>query len=134
VREALVRDLEAARYAADRAFRHMTPPTQPTASWLVNWKHVEGKIAAHDAEKAVPPVDPASLMTLATGLKSVWTAPTTDARLKKHIVRTLIHEVVVDTTIKHPRSFCSSIGWAAFTARCAYPDGGGDSATAHQSM
>jgi hypothetical protein len=28
--------------------------------------------------------------------RAVWTAPTTDARLKKHIVRTLVHEVVAD--------------------------------------
>ena len=43
-----------------------------------------------------PSLDLASLATLATDLKSVWTAPTTDARLKKRIVRTLIHEVVAD--------------------------------------
>jgi hypothetical protein len=107
VREALVRDLEAARYAADRAFRQYdaTDPAnrlvagELEARWnkaLVHVAEVEGKIAAHDAEKAVPAVDPASLMTLATDLKSVWTAPTTDARLKKRIVRTLIHEVVAD--------------------------------------
>src|SRR4029077_20485309 len=29
-------------------------------------------------------------------LKTVWDAPTTDARLKKRIVRTLVHEVVAD--------------------------------------
>ncbi len=29
-------------------------------------------------------------------LKTVWSAPTTDARLKKRIARTLIHEVVAD--------------------------------------
>jgi hypothetical protein len=34
--------------------------------------------------------------SLAADLKSVWTAPTTDARLKKRIVRTLIHEVIAD--------------------------------------
>ena len=107
VREALVRDLEAARYAADRAFRQYdaTDPAnrlvagELEARWnkaLVHVAEVEGKIAAHDAEKAVPAVEPASLMTLATDLKSVWTAPTTDARLKKRIVRTLIHEVVAD--------------------------------------
>ena len=107
VREALVRDLEAARYAADRAFRQYDatdPANRPVAGelearWnkaLVHVAEVEGKIAAHDAEKAVPAVEPASLMTLATDLKSVWTAPTTDARLKKRIVRTLIHEVVAD--------------------------------------
>lgn len=33
---------------------------------------------------------------LASNLKSVWSGPTTDARLKKRIVRTLIHEVVAD--------------------------------------
>ncbi|WP_247277340.1 MULTISPECIES: hypothetical protein [unclassified Bradyrhizobium] len=33
---------------------------------------------------------------LASDLKSVWSGPTIDARLKKRIVRTLIHEVVVD--------------------------------------
>jgi len=107
VREALMRDLEAARYAADRAFRQYdaTDPAnrlvagELEARWnkaLVHVAEVEGKIAAHDAEKAVPAVDLASLMTLATDLKSVWTAPTTDARLKKRIVRTLIHEVVAD--------------------------------------
>ncbi len=40
--------------------------------------------------------DPASLGVLASNLKTVWDAPTTDARLKKRIVRTLIHEVVAD--------------------------------------
>ncbi len=33
---------------------------------------------------------------LAADLKSVWTTPTTDARLKKRIVRTVIHEVIAD--------------------------------------
>ena len=36
------------------------------------------------------------MASLASNLKTVWTAPTTDARLKKRIVRTLIHEVVAD--------------------------------------
>ena len=34
--------------------------------------------------------------TLADDLQAVWSAPTTDARLKKRIVRTVIHEVVAD--------------------------------------
>ena len=33
---------------------------------------------------------------LAANLKTIWSAPTTDTRLKKRIVRTLIHEVVAD--------------------------------------
>ncbi len=57
---------------------------------------VEGKIAAHDAAKVAPVADPASLAVLAADLKTVWTAPSTDARLKKRIVRTVIHEVLAD--------------------------------------
>jgi hypothetical protein len=44
----------------------------------------------------MPVLDPATLGLLASNLKTVWSAPTTDARLKKRIVRTLIHEVVAD--------------------------------------
>lgn len=36
------------------------------------------------------------MTALAGNLRAVWTAPTTDARLKKRIVRTLINEVVAD--------------------------------------
>jgi hypothetical protein len=57
---------------------------------------VEGKIAMHDAATPAPIADPASLCVLAPNLKTVWDAPTTDARLKKRIVRTLVHEVVAD--------------------------------------
>ena len=44
----------------------------------------------------MPVIDPAMLGLLASNLKTVWSAPATDARLKKRIVRTLIHEVVAD--------------------------------------
>jgi hypothetical protein len=57
---------------------------------------VEGKIAAHDAAKVMPVADPASLATLAADLETVWNAPSTDARPKKRIVRTVIHEVIAD--------------------------------------
>jgi hypothetical protein len=43
-----------------------------------------------------PVTDPSLLSTLASDLKTVWVAPTTDPRLKKRIVRTLIQEVVAD--------------------------------------
>jgi hypothetical protein len=85
VRDALSRDLEAARYAADRAFRQYDHAAE-----------VEAKIAMHDAATPAPIADPASLGVLASNLKTVWDTPTTDARLKKRIVRTLIHEVVAD--------------------------------------
>jgi hypothetical protein len=39
---------------------------------------------------------PPSLAALADNLSTVWSAATTDARLKKRIVRTVIHEVIVD--------------------------------------
>ena len=107
VREALKRDLEAARYAADRAFRQYDaadPANRLVAGELeARWNkalarvaEVEGKIAAHDAATVAPTADPRSLATLAADLKTVWTAPSTDARLKKRIVRTVIHEVIAD--------------------------------------
>ena len=37
-----------------------------------------------------------SFVTLADDLQTVWQAPTTDARLKKRIVRAVIKEVVAD--------------------------------------
>ena len=110
VREALRRDLEAARYAADRAFRQYDAADPANrlvtgeleARWnkaLARVAEAEAKIAAHDAATVPSTVDPASFATLAADLKSVWTAPTTDARLKKRIVRTVIHEVIADIDI-----------------------------------
>jgi DNA invertase Pin-like site-specific DNA recombinase len=107
VREAFHRDVEAARYATDRAFRQYDAADPAnrlvTGELEVRWNkalarvaEVERKIAAHDAATVAPTADPVSLATLAADLKSVWTAPTTDARLKKRIVRTVIHEVIAD--------------------------------------
>lgn len=107
VREALGRDLEAARYAADRAFRQFDAADPANrlvtgeleARWnkaLAHVAEVEGKIAAHDAATPAAAIDPVSLGMLASNLETVWSAPTTDARLKKRIVRTLIQEVVAD--------------------------------------
>ncbi|MFH7375996.1 hypothetical protein RA263_28275, partial [Pseudomonas syringae pv. tagetis] len=42
------------------------------------------------------PMSASQVAALAGNLRAVWTAPTTDARLKKRIVRTLINEVVAD--------------------------------------
>jgi hypothetical protein len=57
---------------------------------------VEGKIAAHDATMPATTIDLTSLSSLAAELKAVWSASTTDARLKKRIVRTVVQEVVAD--------------------------------------
>ena len=107
VREALERDLEAARFAEDRAFRQYDAADPANrlvageleARWNKALEHVaevEGKIAAHHAATPTPTTDPVSFLALAADLKSVWTAPSTDARLKKRIVRTVIHEVIAD--------------------------------------
>ena len=111
IREALKRDLEAARYATDRAFRQYdaADPTNRLVAgelesrWnktLARMAEVEGKIAAHDTATVAPVADPASLATLAADLKTVWTAPSTDARLKKRIVRTVVHEVIADIDLE----------------------------------
>src|SRR5437762_13272103 len=107
VRDALKRDLEAARFAVNRAFRQYDAADPANrlvvgeleARWnkaLAHVAEVEVKIAAHDATTPAPAADLASFVTLASDLKSVWTAPSTDARLKKRIVRTVIHEVIAD--------------------------------------
>ena len=106
-REAMVRDLEAAGYAADRAFRQYDaadPENRLVTSELeARWNRAlsrvaacETRIAEHDAAAPRPAPTPIALETLAADLQSIWSAPTTDARLKKRIVRTLIHEAVAD--------------------------------------
>jgi DNA invertase Pin-like site-specific DNA recombinase len=107
-REAMTRDLEAARYAADRAFRQYDaadPENRLVAGELeARWNRAltrvaafEARIADHDAV-VIPRSDiaPISLTALADDLHTVWSAPTTDARLKKRIVRTLIQEALAD--------------------------------------
>jgi len=108
VRDVLMRDLEAARYAADRAFRQYDaadPQNRLVAAELeARWNRaltrvgeVEAGIAAHDASTPHP-ASPSrkDIDGLAGDLKAVWNAPHTDARLKKRIVRTLIQEVIAD--------------------------------------
>jgi hypothetical protein len=107
VREALMRDHQAARYEADRAFRQYDmadPENRLVAGELeARWNRalaavaaIELKIDAHDKTVAPRSVDPVPLAALAADLKAVWSAPGTDARLKKRIVRTVIHEVIAD--------------------------------------
>jgi hypothetical protein len=108
VRDALGRDLEAARYAADRAFRQYDaadPANRLVAGELeMRWNkalarvtEVEAKIAGHDVVAPLrTDAAPLTFTTLASDLRAVWMAPTTDARLKKRIVRTLIREVIAD--------------------------------------
>jgi len=108
VRDALARDLEAARYDVDRAVRQYDaadPQNRLVAAELeMRWNRalarageIEARIVAHDGStphRAL--LSSADVAQLATDFKAIWTAPQTDARLKKRIVRTLIHEVVAD--------------------------------------
>ena len=108
VRDALMRDLEAARYDADRASRQYNvadPQNRLVAAELeARWNRalsrvgeIEAKIAAHNASAATPaPLSSAHVASLAVDLKTVWKDPQADARLKKRIVRTLVHEVIAD--------------------------------------
>ena len=103
-----MRDLEAAGYAVDRAFRQYDAAdpsnrlvtAELEARWnaaLASQAEVEAKIAAHEVATASNrKAMPASFAGMAEDLATVWHAPTTDARLKKRIVRTLIREVVAD--------------------------------------
>ncbi|MBV8615772.1 MAG: recombinase family protein [Acetobacteraceae bacterium] len=107
-REALARDLEAARYAAERACRQYDAADPENrlvageleARWnraLARMAEVEARIAAHDATAPRRfDREPVGFAALAEDLRAVWSAPTADARLKKRIVRTVILEAVAD--------------------------------------
>ncbi|MEA2771873.1 MAG: hypothetical protein QOD93_4835 [Acetobacteraceae bacterium] len=108
VRDALSRDLQAARHTADRAFRQYDaadPENRLVAAELeVRWNRalahvgeIESRIAAHDVATPKPsPMTASDIAALAGDLRTVWSVPTTDSRLKKRIVRTVIQEVVAD--------------------------------------
>jgi len=108
VRDALIRDLEAMRYAADRVFRQYDAADPAnrlvTAELELRWNRaltrvaeMEAPIAAHDCAAPLgSELSAVSFVTLANDLKTVWQAPTTDARAKKRIVRAVIKEVVAD--------------------------------------
>jgi hypothetical protein len=105
---ALERDLEAARYGARRTqkqFDATDPDNRLVADelerrWNQALQHVrdlEARIEQHRNSQGnlVAPARE-ELAQLASDLEALWSDPEADARLKKRIVRTLIHEVVVD--------------------------------------
>ena len=123
VRDALTREIEAARYAGDRAFRQYDtadPENRLVAGelelrWnraLVRVANVESRLADHERSVPVaPPGTTTDLATLGADLKSVWTAPSTDARLKKRIVRTVIEEVIADID-EDPAEIVLTVHWS----------------------
>lgn len=108
VRAALERDLEAARYTASRTQRQYDaadPENRLVADelerrWnqaLTRVREIEQRIADHDGVKRAEPTPSLIDFTaLAERLEALWEHPDTDPRLKKRIVRSLIHEIVVD--------------------------------------
>jgi DNA invertase Pin-like site-specific DNA recombinase len=102
------REREAARYAAQRAQKQYDladPENRLVADELERrWNEalrrvqdVEQRIDQHTRQQAAllrPTKE--DFERLAGDLELVWNSPNTDARLKKRIVRTLIHEVIAD--------------------------------------
>ena len=108
VLQALERDLEAARYASNRAFKQYDaadPQNRLVAEELERrWNQtlesvqaVEQRIESHESSAHASAVaDVGVFEDLGAELGSIWNGPETDIRLKKRIVRTLILEVVAD--------------------------------------
>lgn len=108
---ALQRDLEAARYAAQRAQRQYDaadPENRLVTGELERrWnealqrvRELETRIEASGTTARSVAASPAEFADLAEQLDTVWNDPQTDATLKKRIVRTLIEEVVADVDSK----------------------------------
>ncbi len=108
VLESLKRDLEAARYEAHRAWKQydgVDPENRLVADELERrWNQalqrvegLEGRIEQHRSYRdQVPTPRLDDFQDIAADLEAVWHDANTDARLNKRIVRTLIHELVVD--------------------------------------
>jgi hypothetical protein len=113
VLEAIRRELEAARYVADRA-RRQYDASDPenrlvTAELERRWNlalqqvsEIESRLEQHRAATDVGPTICADeFEELAAHLETIWTDPDTSPRLKKRIVRTLIEEVLIDLDSTH---------------------------------
>lgn len=106
---ALNRDLEAARYAVDRARRQydgVDPENRLVADELERrWnealrqlKTLEERVRREESVQAgEPPPSREEFLSVANNLRVVWHDSQTSMRLKKRILRTLIHEIIVDT-------------------------------------
>ena len=107
--EALRLELKGARYAAARAERQydaVEPENRLVADelerrWNVALDRVhqlEARVEKVHATVLSKSVDSARFTKLGNDVARVWHSSTTDLRLKKRMVRTLIEEIVVDTT------------------------------------
>ena len=106
--DALRRDLEAARYRAQRAERQYeaSDPENRLVTqelerrWnaaLEEVRRLESRIAAESAcEPSAGPATVNEFESLANDLEALWNDPGADERTKKRLLRTLIREIVVD--------------------------------------
>jgi DNA invertase Pin-like site-specific DNA recombinase len=111
VLNAWTRELEAARYAARRAQKQYDatdPDNRLVADELERrWNQALQRVREIEAriDQRLQGQRPAVVPTreefenLAADLETVWNGPHADGRLKKRLVRTLIHEIVVDIDI-----------------------------------
>lgn len=108
VLKSLERELEAAKYAANRARKQYDladPENRLVADELERrWnaslqavKSIESQISGlQDAHAVNSELETCDFGDLFDDLRRIWDCPTTDNRLKKRIVGTLIEEIVVD--------------------------------------
>lgn len=105
-RRALELESEQARYAvqlAQRRYEAVDPDNRLVAAdlegrWNAALAHLrvcETRLVDLTATPEPPP-DRDALLRLAGDLRAAWEAPTSDARVKQQLVRTLIEEIVVD--------------------------------------
>jgi len=107
--EALRLEHQAAQYAAERAFRQYdaSDPENRIVTgelerrWndaLVRTREIEARLheqeQRRDTSRALPEAAP--LAALSSDLAHVWNHSSTDVRLKKRVIRTLIEEIVAD--------------------------------------
>ena len=108
VLETLQRDVEAARYTAQRAWKpydaadpeNRLVVDELERRWNRALEHVQELEHRLEEHRRQQPQRPAATLEdfqdLAADLETLWQTPEADLRLKKRIVRTLIQEVVVD--------------------------------------
>ena len=108
VLQAWTRDLEAARYAAQRRRSNTMRPIPTIGSSPTNWsgagirpcsvsmRSKRVSISTVTANPAVAAPTREEFAGLAADLEAVWQGPHADVRVKKRLLRTLIHEVIVD--------------------------------------
>jgi len=120
---ALALELEQAKYQAALAARRydaVDPDNRlVTAELEARWNAALERVAELEgrlkAQGSVPPrsghVDRDTLESLATDLRSVWEAPSSDMRTKQRIVRLLVHEIIANTD-EPTREIVQVIHWA----------------------